>query len=71
MTTTFETRTEKDLETGRKARKYGVAALLVTAMLSFCLGWFGGQAAEKNNADNLPGGLPTDGVSGPSPTDRR
>jgi hypothetical protein len=67
-TVTPETR--RDLDMGRTTRRYGIPALLMAALVSFVLGWFGGQAAEKNNADNIPGGEPTDSVSGPTPSDR-
>lgn len=60
-----------DLETEVRTRRFGLPALLITALVSAMLGWFGGQAAEKNNVDNIPGGAPTDSVSGPSRSDHR
>ena len=62
-------RRETDTEIGRKTRKYGLPAMLCAAAIAFGLGWFSGQALEKNNADNIPGGQATDGVSGTSSTD--
>jgi hypothetical protein len=68
MATTTQER--RDVEVGRNTRKYGLPALLLSAIVSFVLGWFGGQGVEKNNVDNIPGGQPTDSVSGTSTSDR-
>jgi hypothetical protein len=69
MPLTTETRRDAAFGT-TTTRRFGLPALLITALASLLIGWFGGQAAEKNNADNIPGGAPTDGVSGTTQSDR-
>lgn len=66
-TMTYE---ELDVKTGKRERRFTLPALLLTAAVSLVVGFLGGQGMEKNNADVLPGGAPTDGARGPSGSDR-
>jgi hypothetical protein len=50
-------------------KRVGIIPLLLTALLTFFLGFLAGQGTENNNKDVLPGGAATDSVSGPSHSD--
>lgn len=66
-TMTYE---ERDLQTGKKERRFTLPALLLTAAIALVIGFLGGQGLEKNNVDVLPGGAPTDGAAGSSASDQ-
>jgi hypothetical protein len=70
MVYTTSTDTVRDVEIDRRSRRFGPLALLLSALAGLVIGWFGGQAAETNNADNIPGGAPTDNAPGSSTSDR-
>ena len=70
MVYTTTTDTVRDVELDRRTRRFGLPALLLSALAGLIIGWFGGQAAEVNNADNIPGGAATDTAPGTSGSDR-
>jgi hypothetical protein len=51
-------------------KRVGIIPMVLTALLTFALGFLTGQSTENNNKDVLPGGAPTDSVSGPTQSDR-
>ena len=69
-TTRTDTVRDVDVDVDRRRRRFGLPELLLSALAGLLIGWFGGQAAEVNNADNIPGGAPTDNASGTSGSDR-
>jgi hypothetical protein len=50
-------------------KRVGIIPMIITALLTFFLGFLTGQGIEQNNKDVLPGGAPTDMQPGPSPSD--
>lgn len=51
-------------------RRVGLVPMILTALVTFLLGFGIGQSVEENNRDVLPGGVPTDNISGHSASDR-
>lgn len=67
--TTPETRA--DVAYTMRDRRFSMVALLITGLVALIVGFLAGQGLEKNNADVIPGGAPTDNAPGPSPSDTK
>jgi hypothetical protein len=70
MAMAIRTPDRTDVVHDARTRRFSLPALIGTALVSLLIGYFAGQGVEQNNVDQLPGGAPTDNVSGNTPSDR-
>lgn len=66
----MEERTYTTDPTVRTDRRRGILPMVLAGLVGFLCGWGLGDVGDKGIDHGLPGGPPTDGVTGPSPSDR-
>jgi hypothetical protein len=63
-------RVDVGIERPLTRKRFGIVPMVLSFLIGCLVGWGLDEANDTGKDHILPGGGPTDGVSGPSPSDR-